>query len=122
MKRAVLGLGLWACSLFGLVACGGVVQRSGSGEGEGDDTSASSAGKSGSTKGTDAFGNADTQLGECVEGPPEYSADECAWVVKDRCYSDRAMACNCACPHDRDSLCLSGYEAGPHGRVRVSCN
>jgi hypothetical protein len=118
MKCALLGFGLWACSLVGLAACGGVVQRSGSGE----DSSASSAGKGGNTKSTDRFGDPDTQLGECVEGPPEYSAEECAWVVKDRCYADRAMACNCACPHDRDSLCLSGYEAGPYGRVRVSCD
>lgn len=66
---------------------------------------------------------ADTPLGDCTLGRPELQGFDqpCAWVAEDRCHDTREMACNCACPRERDSQCVSGFEAGPHGRVWVSC-
>ena len=68
--------------------------------------------------------DADTDLGFCKLGPvDDYSSPApCAWVADKRCYTEREMACNCACPRSRNSQCSSGFDAGPDGHVWVSCN
>jgi hypothetical protein len=63
----------------------------------------------------------ETVLGECKLGREEDYRDPCPWVADERCYDDREMACNCACPRSRNSHCFSGFEAGAHGHVIVSC-
>jgi hypothetical protein len=75
------------------------------------------------TPGTGNFGNADTELGPCTLGPLVYETDgaPCAWLADNRCYAERSMACNCACPRERDSQCTSGFDEGPQGRVVVEC-
>ena len=66
--------------------------------------------------------DADTELGECTLGFPVFGTGKpCAWVADDRCYDTREMACNCECPRDRDSQCVSGFDDGPDGRVLVEC-
>ncbi len=122
MLRLVAGLGV----LLSLcAACGGSTSGGGStseaGEGEGD--GASTPGATKDTPGASDSPNADTELGDCKLGPTAYGegASPCPWVADNRCYSVRAMACNCACPRDRDSQCLSSSESGPEGRVEVDC-
>jgi hypothetical protein len=56
-----------------------------------------------------------------VRGPAETYGIACPWVADSRCYEARDMACNCACPRDRDSQCLSGFGEGPDGHVEVVC-
>jgi len=64
----------------------------------------------------------DTELGECQLGQMVYDTrGACPWVAEKRCYQTREMACNCACPRDRDSQCSSGFDDGPDGRVDVVC-
>jgi hypothetical protein len=64
----------------------------------------------------------DTELGECKLGQMVYDTrGSCPWVAENRCYQTREMACNCACPRDRDSQCSSGFDNGPDGRVDVDC-
>jgi hypothetical protein len=64
----------------------------------------------------------DTELGECQLGTVVYDTrGDCPWVAELRCYTTREMACNCACPRDRDSQCSSGFGNGPSGRVEVDC-
>lgn len=106
-----------------LIACGGVVERSPEG-GEAGPTPPPPAGNGNGAE-DDPNGidpNADTELGECVLGYAETWIRPCAWVAEGRCYETRVMACNCSCPRDRDSQCLSGFESGPDGHVWVSCN
>ena len=107
-----------------LVGCGGMVERSSRDPEDGEP-----GGPSGLPSDEDSQGppggiepDADTALGECVLGFPEASPKPCAWVADGRCYEARKMACNCACPRDRDSQCLSGFASGPDGRVWVVCN
>ncbi|MDF3071471.1 MAG: hypothetical protein K0R38_7072 [Polyangiaceae bacterium] len=122
---------MWTRSLpasFGivlLVACGGVVERSSrdledSEPGAPAELPADDEPEDGPSGGINP--NADTELGECVRGFPEASARPCAWVADGRCYDTRQMACNCACPRDRNSQCLSGFERGPDGHVSVDCD
>lgn len=66
--------------------------------------------------------DADIELGACKLGRKEDWREPCAWVADGRCYADREMACNCACPRSRNSQCVSGFEDGPDGHVWVSCN
>lgn len=64
----------------------------------------------------------DTELGACTPGSMVYDTPgACPWVAENRCYATREMACNCACPRDRDSQCSSGFDSGPSGRVDVDC-
>lgn len=119
MRRAALGL--LGITLSSLLACGGIAQGGGTDSGPEPDGTMSTA-KGGSGAG-DSFADADTAVGECVEGPLEADADyeRCAWLARGRCYLERQMACNCACPHDRDSQCSSGFDRGSSGHVKVSC-
>lgn len=117
MLRLLATLGVVVSALS--VACGG--NTAGGGTGDGD--SESMLDGPSDTPGGNDDPNADTELGDCKLGVAAYGegASACAWVADNRCYSTRAMACNCACPRDRDSQCLSGFESGPEGRVDVVC-
>lgn len=120
---AAARLGVWLVLLG--PACGGIAER-GSRDGDGDfyhgggdapvrDADPPDGGGYDPTKG-------DTELGECRLGTPEGASETCPWLADRRCYTEREMACNCVCPRSRDSLCLSGFDAGPQGRVLVTCN
>lgn len=113
-----------------LPACGGVVEggtrdpEGGAADGGAGSTSTSASppSKSNETPGHDNP-NADTELGDCSLGRPEaYDDMPCPWVAKNRCYEEREMACNCACPRTRNSACVSGFDDGPQGHVKVSCD
>lgn len=123
MWRRLVPLGL--CLL--MVACGGKAVGGGDEDPEGGDSTAPDTTTNGSDDDPD-FGSdnpdADIDLGDCKLGPIEsYSSPEpCAWVADKRCYAEREMACNCACPRSRNSQCASGFEAGPDGHVWVACN
>lgn len=114
------------CALL-LVACGGVVER-GSGDSETGGAGAPAelppqvSDPSDEPAGGLQDPNADTELGECVLGYPETFSQPCAWVGERRCYDTRQMACNCICPRDRDSQCVSGFEVGPDGHTWVACS
>ena len=112
--RATLGLVVAAFS----VACGGNTAGGGSEPGEDDSTLSEADEMAGAID-----PKADTELGDCKLGVAAYGtgASPCPWVADNRCYTTRAMACNCACPRERDSQCLSGFESGPEGRVEVDC-
>jgi hypothetical protein len=105
-----------------LVACGGVVEGSGDADrGEAGARAQPAAGANDEpTSGVDP--DADTELGECTLGYLETWQSPCPWVAESRCYPTREMACNCACPRDRDSQCASGFEGGPEGHVWVGCD
>lgn len=116
------GLALGALVL--VFGCGGRVERGP----EGDDPEAAagnaampSKSGSGHTESPGIDPVADTLLGPCVLGRPEASAATCPWVADHLCYDARQMACNCSCPRDHDSQCLSSFAAGPNGHVEVSC-
>jgi len=125
------GLGL----VLGLLAlgCGGRTETGSPGTVVGDPTGTDGSNGSGDGSGKDSgstcddlYGDcgvdADTELGECTLGFPVFGTGRpCAWVADDRCYDTREMACNCECPRDRDSQCVSGFGAGPDGRVLVEC-
>lgn len=120
MLRSRAGFGLAAVLLA--AACGGNVDG-GEGESTPDPDGASTPPGPSDAPGASDDPKADTELGSCKLGVSAYGEDSspCAWVADNRCYTSRAMACNCACPRDRDSQCASGFEAGPDGRVSVRC-
>ena len=102
-----------------MLACGGHVTREVAKESSGDPSA--SARKGGAKATGTRVGDPDTEVGDCVEGPAEGTTADCAWVTAGRCYADRQLACNCACPHDRNSQCVSGFDKGPDGHVSVDC-
>lgn len=112
----------WCCAwLIVVSACGGNVEGGSGGpdpDPQPDVEAETSPGKTGSS--SDPV--ADTALGACKLGRAEDWRAPCPWVTDGRCYEEREMACNCACPRSRDSQCNSGFEDGPDGHVWVSCN
>jgi hypothetical protein len=106
--------GLWVALVVG---CGGNVEGGSSERGSSDGDPNQSPGAPGSEP-----DGADTELGSCKQGRKEDWRDPCPWVADGRCYDDREMACNCACPRSRNSQCTSGFDDGPDGHVWVSCN
>ena len=122
MRSVVAALGWLSIAL--VAACGGRTVT-GSEAGEGTDEVAEPNPGSGSEEPAPGGGGdfpADTELGECQLGKVSWDVDfGCAWIADNRCYETRAMACNCACPRDRDSQCTSGFESGPNARVQVDC-
>jgi hypothetical protein len=109
--------------LLAALGCGGRVDGGSNDPGEHTPTKTQTpASKPGSSTGIDNP-DADTDLGACTLGPIEYSRPDepCAWVVDNRCYETREMACNCACPRSHDSQCVSGFDGGPDGHVWVAC-
>ena len=109
-------------SLLAIVACGGNVSG-GSQDPEDSEQPETQPDPSATPSGKGGFGDANTELGPCTLGPVVYETDgaPCAWLADNRCYVERSMACNCACPRERDSQCMSGFEAGPDGHVEVYC-
>ena len=96
-------------SLLTLVSCGGQVEQ------RPEEQENSPTGDAGKKDG----GWSGTPLGDCKPGFPRGSPDEpCPWVVEGTCYPTKHDACNCACPPDHDSLCVSG---SPGSYVEVSC-
>ena len=62
-------------------------------------------------------------LGACHPGPYPADATTCPWLGDDgRCYQTVDAACNCVCPHDHASVCVSDFPGGPESKVKVSCN
>ena len=122
MWRRVKGLGLLALASFSATACGGQVKGGSSEPAENLPTKTPKAAVGGSAASADNP-DADTDLGDCQLGPTEHvaSAEPCPWVTDNRCYATREMACDCACPRSHNSLCASGFDAGPDGHVLVSC-
>lgn len=103
------------------VACGGRSEQTPDST-ESSDADASSRGSdaaSNTSSGNDADNGLD--LGECTEGwLPEEA--ECPWLGSDElCYATKADACECVCPRDRRSTCVSGLPGGPDSRTPVSC-
>lgn len=108
---------------LGLVAgCGGHVEGGSKEPVEQDPSEA--AGQDSATPSGTLDTTADTALGACELGPlaSDNPNEPCAWLVNNRCYATRDMACNCACPRDGNSLCLSGFDGGPNGYVPVTCD
>ncbi len=104
---------LW---LLLVVACGGSVEGGSSSEGE------PAKGATPPAEAGEGDASADTELGRCALGRKEDYREPCSWVADGRCYQDRAMACNCACPRSGNSQCTSGFDNGPDGHVWVTCN
>jgi hypothetical protein len=100
--------------------CGGIAEGRSPDPAPGEETTAPAKDAGDTTGKTPVEG--DTELGACERGPAESYSQPCPWVVDRRCYTTREMACNCACPRSRDSVCLSGFEAGDDGHVEVSCD
>lgn len=101
-----------AC-LCGLPAgCGGKVVQQGGTSGAG--------GTDGGSNSTDYPSHS---LGACHLGPLLSDATTCPWLGSDgRCYQTVDDACNCVCPRDHASVCVSGFPGGPKSKVEVSCN
>lgn len=115
----VLGIG----TLTAAVACGGNVSGGSQDPEKRDAPDTQRPDPSATPSDTDKFGDADTELGPCTLGPSVYETNgaPCMWLADNRCYAERSMACNCVCPRERNSQCMSGFEAGPEGRVEVYC-
>lgn len=103
-------------------ACGGNVEGGPGPDAEGSATPPpDNEAPSSSDTGTDNP-DADTELGSCKLGRKEDYREPCRWVADRRCYDDREMACNCACPRSHNSQCTSGFDDGPDGHVWVTCD
>jgi hypothetical protein len=117
-------MGLGFLALLPLSGCGGQVKGGSSDPVENMPTETPPKVASGGSTTSADNPDADTDLGDCQLGPPEYGAASdapCPWVADNRCYQTREMACNCACPRSHNSLCASGFDGGPDGHVWVGC-
>jgi hypothetical protein len=112
MRVVLLGLSL----LF--LGCGGRVEGEDGGS-EDESTSADGGEDPADPDGTDP---GDLTLDECEPGGPLYEAgDECNWLAEDLCYLTKVAACECICPRDGPSLCLSDFYGGEGSQTKVSC-
>jgi hypothetical protein len=108
----LLSLGI-ASSLTLLPACGGRVVQQGNGAGGASPDGGSST----------SYNDGSHNLGPCVEGTSPYTAGPCPWLGSDGlCYPTVDAACNCVCPRDHASTCVSGFPGGPQSKVLVSCS
>ncbi len=107
---------------LGLSACGGQAvdndQRSEPEEAETDQDEEQGDAPDSPTK-----GSASQQLGEC-EGGHDPSEAACPWIDSDftLCFPSKEAACDCICPQDRDSTCVSGFYNGEDGQTPVYCD
>lgn len=118
-------------SLCLVAACGGQVEGESGGDPaeEADDEptddpeSSNDDSEEPSPPDSDEPGPGERQLAECELGFEPYSADQpCNWVADGLCYETKEEACDCICPRDADSVCLSGFYDGPDSQTEVICN
>ena len=115
--------------LAGPFGCGGNVKESGedtAAQDKATDAETTTSSTDPSSGETTAEATGDTRrLGECVEGfePQAEPERSCNWLGDDGlCYDTREAACNCVCPRDHDSFCLSGFYDGEGSRTEVYCS
>lgn len=101
------------CLVLVGAGCGGKVSEPGTG------TGGASQGKDG---GSGSDGVPSRPLGACHPGTPPSAGLPCPWLSDGLCYPSLDEACNCACPRDHASTCLSDFPNGPDGRVAVTCS
>ncbi len=107
---------------WGLSACGGraVDNELGSdpGETETNGEKEQSDAPDPPKKGSDS-----QQLGDCQGGHDPYEG-ACPWIDSDwtLCFPSKEAACDCLCPQDRDSTCVSGFYNGENGQAPVYCD
>lgn len=105
---------------FGLaVACGGKVIEPGTSSANGGTNSGAAAATASSGGG--GLDLSSQSVGTCKLGTLPAAGTPCPWMTGERCYQSVSAACACACPHDRTSLCTSGFPSGSDGRVAVTC-
>jgi len=98
---------IWAALL--VAACGGRVETDG---------------ESGPSNG--AYGSGDEPasgagpLGPCVLGSKP-SGQSCPYLGDGRCYPTKAAACNCICPRDHDSWCVTDMDDPAQASSFVEC-
>ena len=121
-KRLIL-----AVPLLLLGACGGrAIETGPDGSGGSDvvDASAGSAG-GGDRPSTPTGSLPKRDLGACDPGFSRamFPSRQCNWLSEDGiCFDTKDLACNCVCPSDHDSVCLSGFYGGPGSATVVRCN
>lgn len=71
--------------------------------------------------GRDVLEPGESPLGPCVVGA-EPTGQPCPFFADGLCYPTKAAACNCACPRDRDSTCLSDLGGSAESTSFVQCN
>lgn len=113
MKRAWAGWLVGTGAVLLTAACGGKVESSG-----GNASAGAGAGGGSST----SYGGSSHALGPCPPGTQPYQGNPCPWLADGECYPSVDEACNCACPRDHASTCVSGFpKAGDQGMVPVTC-
>lgn len=108
-------------------ACGGAVDEGAQSEPPSDgDASDSDASDSDGvpSEGSEGDGTEPGQmtLGECKLGFRSGEEDRpCTWLAEARCYETKVAACDCICPRDVPSLCLSDFPGGEGSETNVTC-
>jgi len=110
-----------------LASCGGQIggepER---GDATGATTGADGGAASGATSGDtdeEELGPGDLELEECELGfAPGQDERPCNWIAENRCYETKAHACNCVCPRDGPSVCLSDFYGGEGSQTKVTCS
>ena len=119
MKATFRGRRLLGALTIVLAGCGGQV--------EGDGGDSESAEPTGEEEGGSGGEPSDVEPGELVLDDcelgfrPDESQAPCNWLAKERCYETKTAACECICPLDGPSLCLSDFYGGDDSQTRVSC-
>jgi hypothetical protein len=109
----------WLSSLLICAAgCGGRTEDSDERSGGGGSSSENSSAVS------DASAwEANLPLGDCQPGfePSAAYGRPCNWLGEGLCYDTKEDACNCICPREPGTQCISGFYDGEDSRTLVSC-
>lgn len=119
MMRLLFGL-----SLCAVLACGGRVESPPDGSGSGSQEDPNPAAAAGKSNGGSSDDSSRGKLGPCKPGFGRSDPSlTCDWLTPEGlCYSSKEEACNCTCPRDHDSVCVSGFYDGPGGETKVYCD
>lgn len=61
-------------------------------------------------------------LGECELGPAPRPGQDCAYLARNRCYSNPISACACICPRNAgDTTCTESFFPNEQGSIDVNC-
>jgi len=119
---------LFGSAPFGLaVACGGevtgqadVAEQSEAADVAGDAAVPASEGTAEGPE--DDAPPGDITLGECKLGFLRGASETpCNWLAASRCYESKTLACNCVCPREGSSLCLSDFYGGEGSETKATC-